>query len=138
MTTQVDLTIIAIALLVMAIMAILVVVILVRVLLHLLVLEKELSEELRTISGDIHDVLKNVRETSSRVGDTIQKVSSAMRVATALASVMGSRSWLGREPRARAAETPSAAWWITGMRWAWSLWSIRRARRRTDGPPAAR
>lgn len=138
MTTHVDLTIIAIALLVMAIMAILVVVILVRVLLHLLVLEQELSEELRAISGDIRDVLRNVRDTSFRVSDTVHKVSSAVRIAAALASVIGSRRWHRDDRRTRTAEAPDPAWWLTGLRWAWSVWSARQARQRGEGPPAAR
>ena len=141
MSSQVDLTIIAIAVGLMAILAVVVVWVLLRMLLHLMALERAVTTELQSLGQELRDILNQVKHTSSQVTETVGRFTRTAAWVGRMASLVIALSDRSRRATAELpSKTPDPSWWLTGLNWAWSLWSkSRRAktgRQRQSGPPA--
>ncbi len=128
MTNNLDLTIIAIAVAVMAIMVIVILFLLIRLLLHLLALERSVVEELKSLRTDVRDMVQHVRHTSDRVTETIGTISRTATWVGRMAKVMTSLSRSRHQdyPQQKlSTSSPDPSWWLTGLKWGWSLISRR-------------
>ncbi|MCL5065910.1 MAG: hypothetical protein M1600_12695 [Firmicutes bacterium] len=132
MSTQVDLTIIAIAVGVMAIVMIVILLMLTKLLVRLFTLERSVTQELKVLSADVRELVQNVRNTSDRVSDAVGSVSRTAawvgRLVTMIAS--GTRGRNQERVPKLSTSVPDPAWWLTGLKWGWSLVSKRQKRKR--------
>jgi hypothetical protein len=142
MSNNLDLTIIAIAVAVMAIMAIVILWLMIRLLLRLMALEHSMTQELKSLSTDVREMMQHVRHTSDRVSETVGHITRTVTWLGRIASVVTSFSRGHEEPRkAPRSSVPDPGWWLTGLKWGLSLISNRRQSKSSDsssGPPAVR
>jgi len=136
MSNNVDLTIIAIAVGVLAIVAIVILLMLVRVLVRLLAIEQSVTQELKVLSGDVRDMVQNVRQTSERVTDAVGTVTRSATWLGRLFSVLVTTSkGRNRERLPKVSDpVPDPTWWLTGLKWGWSLLANHRKKKRKRTP----
>ncbi len=135
MTSAGALTVIAICFAVLTLLVLGAGIMILIIALRVIRLEQTIAKEISEIKGQLAGIMHVARESTSRLGQTVQEVrTSAYRVGLVAAGITGflqSRRGAKTAPRAKA-----RPWWVSGLAFGYSLWKDRR-RSQPSQPPSS-
>ncbi len=136
MTISGALTVIAICFAVLTLLVVGSGIVLMMIALRIIRLEKTITREISGIKDQLAELVHTAKESSNRLGHTVQEVkSSAYRVgllATGIAGFLEAR----RNPKKAGKRKGSRPWWVSGIALGYSLWK-KRQRSKQNQPPSS-